>query len=296
MLLAAVTGMARAVPLETGYRFADACSEIHRWASSSRRRAVEDNLRALGVAEPAGSVPAVYRNFGRSLFEFLRGPYLPEIPVRFEGWEHLQGALAKGRGAIVAAPHTGNWGQAAAETTRRGHPVAAVAGVQLSPKWTPRLRERQKDGGILILPPTVASWRAMPRLLLDERRVLALLVDGDVFSGGLACAVDGRPVRFPTGPAKLALRTGSPLLNGWVLRDPDGGTRVGFGPEIPVERNAPGEVERVTRIVLERQLAHLRRHPEQWLLFRRFFGPAAARDAAAASTPERAPATLEAAS
>jgi phosphatidylinositol dimannoside acyltransferase len=292
VLLAAVTGMARAVPLETGYRFADACSGIHRWASPSRRRAVEDNLRALGVDDPSAHTRAVYRNFGRSLFEFLRGPYLPEIPVRFEGFGHLRTALAKGRGAIVAAPHTGNWGQAAAEVTRLGHPVAAVAGIQLSRAWTPALRKRQRDGGIFILPPTIASWRAMPRLLLEEQHVLALLVDGDVFSGGLACDVDGRPVRFPTGPAKLAIRTGAPLLTGWVLRDPDGGACVGFGPEIEVDAQRPGETARVTRELLDAQLAHLRRHPEQWLLFRRFFGDAPSPGVAR----HDAPAALEVAS
>ncbi|MBZ0268739.1 lysophospholipid acyltransferase family protein [bacterium] len=292
MLLAAVTGMARAVPLQTGYRFADACSEIHRWASPSRRRAVEANLRALGVGNPSAHTPAVYRNFGRSLFEFLRGPHLPEIPVRFDGWEHLQAALAKGRGAVVAAPHTGNWGQAAAEVTRLGHPVAAVAGIQLSRSWTPALRERQQAGGIHILPPTVASWRAMPRLLLEGQYVLALLVDGDVFRGGLECEVDGRGVRFPMGPAKLAIRTGAPLLTGWVLRDPDGGTRVGFGPEIEVDPGRPDEVARVTRVVLGEVLAHLRRHPDQWLLFRRFFHDALPSTAA----PAHVPAALEVAS
>jgi len=288
VLLDGLTRLARTVPLPAGYRLADAASEIHLRASASRRRAVRDNLAALGVSDPA-AVRRVYRHFGRTLLEFLRGPYVPELPTRFEGWERLVAARARGRGVLAVMPHTGNWAQAGAVAARRGIPVAAVAAVQLRESWTPALRERQERDGVRILPPGVASWRAIPRLLA-ENRLVALLADGDVFRGALSCPTPEGTVLFPTGPARLALRTGAALLPAWSLREDDGTIRVAFGEEIAVDPSDPAAVERVTLEILARLLATLRAHPDQWLLFRRFFDAAPARAGTA-----RAPAPTAAA-
>ena len=47
MLLAALTGMARALPLDVGYRLAELLPDGHRALRPERRRAVEGNLRAI---------------------------------------------------------------------------------------------------------------------------------------------------------------------------------------------------------------------------------------------------------
>lgn len=271
MLLAAVTGMARAVPLSLGYRFADACSAVHRWVAPGRRRAVDRNLRVLGAPDLDRAVRGVFRNFGRTTFEYLRGPHVPEIDVEFEGLDHLDAALARGRGVIFAVAHTGNWGHAGSILSRRVL-ISAVANIQLHRRWTPELRRRQEQVGIRILPPGVTSWRELPRILARNEAV-ALLVDGDVFQGGARLEVDGYRVRFPTGPAKLALRTGAALLPAWAIRRENGSIRLRFEPEVSTD-GSPGSVQTATRKLLESLMEHLRSHPDQWVLFRPFFEPA----------------------
>lgn len=266
MLLAAVTGVCRTLPLETGYRLADLASAIYLRLAPRRRQAVEENLRVLLGTHSAKLVPDVFRSHGRFVFELLRGPERVSR-CRFEGWERLETARARGKGVVLAIPHTGNFEACGAAAARSGFPIYAVAGIQLTRRWTPELRRRQERTGLPILPPGVASWRRLPRLLA-EGAVVALLVDGDVFQGGLVVDAFGAPVAFPLGPAKLCARTGAALLPAYALRTRDGTHVARFLPEIPA---AELGVEAATR-----RLAHvladvLREHPDQWMIFRRLF-------------------------
>ena len=269
LLLAAVTGVCRTLPLETGYRLADLASRIHFRLSPGRRRAVEENLRVL-LGEPAARfVPGVFKSHGRFVFELLRGPEREER-CRFEGWEQFEEARARGRGVVLAVPHTGNFEVCGSAVARSGRPIHAVAGIQLTRRWTPELRRRQERAGLPILPPNVASWRRLPRLLADGGSV-ALLVDGDLFQGGLVVDAFGAPAPFPLGPAKLCARTGAALVPAYALRMPDGTHVARFLPEIPVSKGAvAAATEQLARVLA----GVLREHPDQWMIFRPFFPPA----------------------
>jgi KDO2-lipid IV(A) lauroyltransferase len=271
LLLAAVTRICRTIPLSAGYRLADVASSAHRRIARRRRRAVEENLRVL-LGEPAPRlVPEVFRNHGRFVFELLRGP--ERLACRFEGFERLLAARSRGRGVVLAVPHTGNFEVAGSRASGAGFPIHAVAGIQLLARWTEELRRRQEASGLPILPPGLASWRRLPRLL-EENGVVALLVDGDVFRGGLPVDAFGAPVAFPLGPAKLCARTGAALLPAYALRDRSGAHSARFLEEIPV---AGVGVAEATRTLARRLAAVLREHPDQWMIFRPFFdGPAAA--------------------
>jgi KDO2-lipid IV(A) lauroyltransferase len=285
MLLSAVTAVARAVPLGTGYRIADWLSEGHRLFCPDRRRAVRDNLEVLlrNGADPDRATGEVFRNYGRFLFEFLRGPDVGEIPHRFEGWDVLEGALARGRGVILAVLHTGNWEITGARLAKAGVPVHAVAGVQLRAPWTRELGRRQKEAGIRILPPGVASWRDLPRIL-GRNEALALLIDGDIHQRAHAVELCGRRVRFPIGPARLAAHTGAALLPMYCRRDPDGGLSARFLEEVAVAGDSPAAVRAATEETARRLEKVLRDLASQWLIFRRFFGDPPPEN----GTPERA--------
>jgi KDO2-lipid IV(A) lauroyltransferase len=266
LLLAAVTGVCRTLPLETGYRLADLASDLHRRLSRRRRQAVEQNLRVLVGAPPSRVVRDVFRCHGRFVFELLRGPDR-EARCRLEGREAFERAHARGRGVVLAVPHTGNFEVGGAALARAGFPIHAVAGIQLTPRWTEELRRRQERAGLPILPPGIASWRRLPRLLA-RGEVVALLVDGDLFHGGLVLDAFGAPAPFPLGPAKLCARTGAALLPAYALRTPDGGHVARFLDEIPVEAlGVQGATERLAATLAD----VLRRHPDQWMIFRPLF-------------------------
>ena len=265
LLLAAVTGVCRTLPLATGYRLADLASRIHLGCCPARRRAVEENLRLLLGGPALRHVPAVFRNYGRFVFEWLRGP--EGVACHFRGWERLEAARARGRGVILAVPHTGNFEIAGSSAARdAGLPIHAVAGIQLRERWTNELRRRQAEVGLPILPPGFASWRRLPGLLAANE-VVALLVDGDLFRGGLVVDAFGAKTAFPRGPAKLCERTGAALLPAYALRRPDGAHEARFLEEIPV---ASLGVDGATTRLAETLAEVLREHPEQWMIFRPF--------------------------
>lgn len=264
MLFAAVTGVCRAIPLAAGTRLADLASELHRLASPSRRRAVERNLAVLLGRPAPAEARHVFRSYGRFLFEWLRGPDSGDCV--FEGWERLEAARARGRGVVLAVPHTGNFERAGAAAARRGVRIHAVAGIQLNARWTPELRRRQEAAGIPILPGGFATWRRLPRLLA-EGGVVALLADGDLFAGGQEVDAFGGRARFPQGPAKLCARTGAALLPACALRRPDGTHVARFLEEIPVPADG---AEAATGRLAEVLAGVVRRHPGQWMIFRPF--------------------------
>jgi KDO2-lipid IV(A) lauroyltransferase len=271
LLLAAVTGVCRTLPLGTGYRLADFASRLHHALARGRRRAVAANLRIL-IGRPGDlPVPTVFRNYGRFVFERLRGPERM-APARLVGGDRLAAARARGRGVVLALPHTGNFEICGATAARLGFPIHAVAGVQMTRRWSSQIARRQASAGLPILSPGLSTWRRLPRMLA-RNEVLALVVDGDVYRGGHVVDAFGAPVRFPLGPAKLCARTGAALIPVYAVRTPGGGHVAHFLEEIPV---AELGIVRATEVLAERLAAVLRDHPDQWMIFRPFFAVAAA--------------------
>src|SRR5207247_11461159 len=72
-----------------------------------------------------------FRNVGRSLVEFARLPAMPpeemERLLRLESLEHLDAALARGRGALLISAHYGNWELLAAGASHRGYKLNVIA-------------------------------------------------------------------------------------------------------------------------------------------------------------------------
>src|SRR5262245_54846074 len=74
-----------------------------------QRKSAESNLRLafdnqMTAAEREALIPQVFEHFGKTIVELLRSPLVDaqtvESLVTIEGWEHVEAALAKGRGII----------------------------------------------------------------------------------------------------------------------------------------------------------------------------------------------------
>jgi len=74
---------------------------------------------------------AAFRNYGRMLADFLLLGALTPAELRervsMEGLEHVDAALARGRGAIMAVPHMGSWDAAGSCAAALGYRVSGVA-------------------------------------------------------------------------------------------------------------------------------------------------------------------------
>lgn len=184
------------------------------------------------------------------------------------GVEHLSAALAMGNGCIVALGHTGNWDAAGSWVVRHGYAVASV-NEELRPRRLFDLFKQHREAfGVRILglnAPDIA-----PRLagLLADNVVVALLADRDLGGRGVEVEMFGAMRRIPSGPARLALSTGAPLLI-CAVSTTERGWKVRMSPPIEIERtdSLKDDVRSLTRRVAAEYERVISEHPADWHLF-----------------------------
>jgi KDO2-lipid IV(A) lauroyltransferase len=229
--------------------------------------------RPLGRRESGRMVAEVFANYGRYWAESLCLPSRTKAEilagVTTFGWEHLQAALAEGKGAIVATPHLGGWEWGAMYLIAHGLPVT-VAVEPLRPpdlfEWFARFRE---ELGMQVVPVGPGAAGTILQALKDGH-VVCLLSDRVVAQvSGAEVSFFGAPAMLPAGPVTLALRSGAPLMTAAIYygKQTTAHTLV-FRP--PVELPAAGRFRQSVQAgtqILAVELEHLiRSAPTQWHL------------------------------
>jgi len=241
----------------------------------SRRRMIIANQRQV-----LGDVPAVRLqwqacrvmiNLFHSYNLLTQLAVLPEERVRelveLHGEEHLQAALARGKGVIILGAHIGNYNALAPYTALYHTP----AGAFVEPVEPPELFEfvsalRGKTGLELFLPNREGVLGAM-RLL---KRNGLLMIAGDRYLGtnGTLVRFFGRPTYLSYGPIILSQRSGAAIVPASLERLPDGRLRATLRP--PLHLISTGQ-KRADLLGNMRLLANateetIRPVPEQWVL------------------------------
>ncbi|MDR1873572.1 MAG: lipid A biosynthesis acyltransferase [Synergistaceae bacterium] len=200
------------------------------WLFSKRRvdRAERRCVAALGVGvTPAREiVRASYAGMGRSAVEFARmRQLLPRLRdlISIEGKEYLDGALARGRGALVMTAHLGNWELAGARLVAEGYPVTPIYTPQRNRGGVNDLieRERSEAAGFNLVPSRGPGLREAFRTL-RERGILFFLQDLDARREGLLVPFLGIPASTAIGIVKMHRKFGAPIVPMVTLRNPDG--------------------------------------------------------------------------
>lgn len=245
------------------------------WAVARRRRfVVRSNLRRVGRGRWRGlrlewMVIATFASYGRYWFELFRAPAELarglEGRLEVEGWEHLEAAMAAGRGCIVALPHVGGFDVAGAWLAGRGlSPLVVVEPVEPPAlfAWFTGLRRRL---GMEVVPLGGGAAGAVASAL-RAGRVVGLLCDRDLTGDGPTVELFGEPTTLPGGPALLALRTGAPLVPAAVYFAPRGRHRARVLPALPVERRGRlrDDVARITQSLAHALEDLIAAAPTQW--------------------------------
>ena len=243
----------------------------------ARRRMVARHLqracgRRLAAADIGREVRRAFDSYVRYWIESFRLPALTgqEIDSAFTagGMEHLEGALADGRGAILALPHLGGWDFAGAWLVRRGYRLTVVVETVEPPEllaWFTALRSRM---GLTVVPLGPGAGQAVMRAL-RANEVVALLCDRDIGGGGVEVDFFGERTRLPGGPATLSLRTGAAVLPTAVYFDGRCGHRAEIHPALPLERTGTfrADVARRSQALAAELESLIRAAPTQWHLF-----------------------------
>ena len=184
--------------------------------SSGYRRRFLENVALAGVAR--GDWLRAVGAAGCVLAELPRLWLGKPVPVRWQGVEHLEAALAAGRGIVFLTPHMGSFevtGQAyAARFGVNGHPMTVL---YRPPRkaWlrTLVMQSRQRPG--LAMAP--ASLQGVKQLLkaLKAGQCVGLLPDQVPPDGmGVWATFFGKPAYTMTLSARLALQSGASVLLG----------------------------------------------------------------------------------
>jgi KDO2-lipid IV(A) lauroyltransferase len=245
------------------------------WLSTRQRHAALDNYAAaLGreVSDPEVARVArhAFQNYGRMLTDFLLlGSLSPKELVQrttIDGREHIDAALANGRGAIMAVPHMGSWDMAGSYAGAVGYPISAVTERFPGSLNDAVVRTRQRYGLSVI-----ALGRSAVRGItqaLQANRVVALLCDLEQ-GPGVTVRFFGRHSVVPGGPAAIALKTGAPLLPACQYVTSPGHHHIHLDPPLAV---AAGETkESLMQRVVSRFEDFIRERPDQWYAFRPMF-------------------------
>ena len=265
----------RALPPGVRHAAASPGGSAWYWLSAGQRRAALDNYAAaLGRAKSDPEVARVarraFQNYGRMLMDFLlMGSLTPEELIErtsIDGREHLDAALARGRGAIMAVPHMGSWDMAGAFAGAVGYPIAAVAEKFPGSLNDAVVHTRQRFGMNVIM-----LGRSAIRATTDALKanhIVALLCDLEQ-GPGVDVRFFGRHAIVPGGPAALALKTGAALMPACQYAVSAGRKHIHL--EAPLAVSEGDTKERLMQRVIERFEDFIKERPDQWYAFRPMF-------------------------
>ncbi len=184
------------------------------------------------------------------------------LDASVRGKRHLAAALAEGRGAVVALPHSGNWDMAGVWLTQAHGEFTTVAERLRPESLYRRFVDYRRSLGFEVLP--LSGGRRPPVELLRERladnRVVCLMAERDLTRTGVEVDFFGEPTRMPAGPARLAIDTGAALfpVHCWF-------TAGGWGFQVHPELDCTGgDVGVVTQALADRFAANIAEYPADW--------------------------------
>jgi KDO2-lipid IV(A) lauroyltransferase len=269
--------LVRRLPEPVAYGLGRAGGRAFYRLDAGRRQALRANLRhVLGRAVTPAELEAVVRrgfaSYGRYWVEAFRLEDLPAAEIRrrltLEGREHLDAAVAAGRGTIFASPHLGNWDAGGAWLAASGYPATAVVERLRPAELYERFAAYRRGLGLELLPLDDGSetMRGVLRAL-RAGRVVGLVCDRDLTGGGLPVRLFGAATVMPGGPASLALRTGATLLPCAVYQDRRRGhwhavIRPPLRPEPSGDSRA--DVQALTQRLADEFERLVARAPDQW--------------------------------
>jgi lauroyl/myristoyl acyltransferase len=266
---------AQVMPPRVGLAIANVGGAIAaRFAAGRRQMVVRHQRRVRGPAADAdGAVAATFESYARYWYEMMRittDARRNEIARNFseEGWQHVDDALAQGKGVIFACPHLGGWEYAAAWVAQeKGHRMLAVV-ESLQP---PELYEwfvKQRSAIGLDITPLGPGVSTAVLGALRENRIVCLLSDRDLTGDGVEVEFFGETTTLPAGPATLALRSGAVILPVTAYFTADRGHHAVIRPPLTVTREGRlrEDIARITQQLAREFETLIREAPEQWHL------------------------------
>jgi lauroyl/myristoyl acyltransferase len=226
-----------------------------------------------GAAELDELVRAGLRSYARYWKETFRLPAMDHKRIHRQvdevviGKPLIEAALDRGKGLILALPHTGNFDVSGIWLVGHSGPFTTV-NERLKPESLyQRFVDYRESLGFEILPSEGGSYRVLMERL-RANKMLCLVADRDLSKRGIPVTFFGEETRMPAGPARLAAVTGAQLLivdntftdDGWGIRI-----------HTPIHVHGREDVGPATQRMADAFAADIATHPADWHMMQKLW-------------------------
>lgn len=275
--LRAIVGLLAVLPLGGALRLGELGALVAYLAGRGLRRVGMLNLAIAFPEKPLAERRRILRgsflNLGRMAAEMAHLPRLSAaqleamVQIDDEAWWRANVAGLRETGGLILSGHFGNWELLVFAHGMRGFPVTMVHRAIRNPlidRWLHAIRRR---AGTRLVRKSHAATEVLRAL--RDRRLLVLPFDQNS-TRALGVFVDffGLPASTNVGIARLALRTGAPVMPVFLVRQGRSARHVAhLLPLIEVERtgDAAEDVRHNTARFSAVFEEMIRKYPEQWL-------------------------------
>jgi Kdo2-lipid IVA lauroyltransferase/acyltransferase len=243
------------------------------------RKVALDNLNAtygskLSAIEIEQIAKASFKHLGISVIEMFRlkmankNQFLNKVSI--EGMEHYQEAIKKGKGLVFIGAHFGNWELLAIVISLLFQKGFIIARKLDNPRIHKKIEELRTFTGNRIIDKNDAFWEMIK--LLKNGELVGVLMDQNVDrKEGVFVPFLGRPACTNKGLALVLLKTKTPMVPIFMVRNPNGTFKVIVKPEIPLIQTGKLKndvLQNTAQITLAIEEI-VRQYPEQWLWMHR---------------------------
>lgn len=213
-----------------------------------------------------------YVNQGKNLAEFLMLPYKSaewvNSRIKFhDPKQHLRREIDKGKGVIGVGAHVGNIEMACAWIGVNKLPMVTVVKAQrdaLFNKFVMHTR-RKWDTGLIF---KARGIKKECFRQLEKGKIIGLVADQNAARGGVFVDYFGKKAATVTGPADIAMKTGLPVLPGFLTtRNPDNTMTLHVLDPIPMRDTGNREEDLLHNVQLYTKAIEdfVRKYPSEYL-------------------------------
>ncbi len=264
------------IPRKAGYFFFSLIAWFAFLTGGPRKETLKQNLsRITGKNPDSKTLWQNYRNYAMYYFDLFKDKKKLAESFDMKSFEPLAASvkqnLDKGAPMIVTTMHYGNWDLGGAILSYFFPGKVTVVVEELSGgayKW---FTETRSSWGMNVIKST--DVKAMLRVL-KSGGILVLVSDRDLEKTGFNPLFFGKKAYIPSGPAKLSLMSGAPILFGVFKRLPDNPLKYSVfwdNTLINSEKLArtPENEEKITGELVSKFEAVLKQDPSQWCMLQK---------------------------
>lgn len=241
-----------------------------------QKRIARESLRiAFGQEKSSQEIDAIFKecfaNLGKGMIEliyFMAHPEMIAQNVSIEGKHHLDAAFAQGKGVVAVSAHFGNFPLMLLSLAQQGYGTNAIIRQTRDEKIEKYFQNLRTSLGLTTIyshPRQECVAKSIKALRNNE---LVFIPLDQNFGTGAGVFVDffGQKAATATGPVVFALRTGSPIVPMFIVRQKDDTHKIIVDAPLMLEKRDDEKemithnVARITQVI-ER---YIRRYPQEW--------------------------------